>query len=222
MVKLWELLEIRPGVTALAGGGGKTAMMLALARQLVEKGTVICCTTTRILPPPDMPLLTGGKDVPAALAVCRCICLAVPAEGGKLAAPAQPMEELARLADYVLVEADGSRGLPVKAHLAHEPVIPAAAGQTVLLIGASGFGRPVREAVHRWEQFCRLTGASPGEPVTAESVSRLLAAEAPGDKIFVNQTEAPALWTAARRLAELSPRPVYAGSLKEGNWTCLS
>ena len=53
-------------------------------------------------------------------------------------------------------EAAGSRGLPVKAPLAHEPAVPPEAGLTVVLAGASGFGRPVREAVHRPERFCAL------------------------------------------------------------------
>ena len=34
MDKLCELLDIRPGVTALIGGGGKTTLMYHLAREL--------------------------------------------------------------------------------------------------------------------------------------------------------------------------------------------
>ncbi|MDE7041732.1 MAG: putative selenium-dependent hydroxylase accessory protein YqeC, partial [Oscillospiraceae bacterium] len=129
---------------------------------------------------------------------------------------------LAALADCVLVEADGSRGLPVKAHLSHEPAIPEAAALTVVLTGASGFGRPIREAVHRWERFCQLTGASPEEPVTAEGLAALLMAEGFGDLIFVNQAETPERLSEAERLAGLLDRPVFAGTLKGGIWKCLS
>lgn len=221
-MELWELLEIRPGVTALVGGGGKTTAMYTLARELSVKGTVICTTTTHIRPPEHLPVRDGREEaaLAAALSVHRCLCLGAPAAEGKLTAPALPMEALEALADYVLVEADGSRGLPVKAHLPHEPVIPANAGQTVVLAGASGFGRPVREAVHRWERFCALTGAEAEDPVTAENLERLLSAEAIGDKIFINQAETAL--ASARRLAKIFPRPVYAGSLRGGTWTCLS
>ena len=120
------------------------------------------------------------------------------------------------------MEADGSRGLPVKAHLSHEPAIPEAAALTVVLTGASGFGRPIREAVHRWERFCQLTGASPEEPVTAEGLAALLMAEGFGDLIFVNQAETPERLSEAERLAALLDRPVFAGTLKGGIWKCLS
>lgn len=219
-MELAELLGVRPGVTALAGGGGKTAMMYTLARELAARGTVVCTTTTHILPPDHLPVLERvDREV---LERRRCVCAGRPAAEGKLAAPVQTIEELAALADCVLVEADGSRGLPVKAHLSHEPAIPEAAALTVVLTGASGFGRPIREAVHRWERFCQLTGASPEEPVTAEGLAALLMAEGFGDLIFVNQAETPERLSEAERLAGLLDRPVFAGSLKGGIWKCLS
>ena len=52
MDKLCDLLDIRPGVTALIGGGGKTTLMYHLARELRERGTVAVTTTTKIWPPP--------------------------------------------------------------------------------------------------------------------------------------------------------------------------
>lgn len=219
-MELWELLGVRPGVTALIGGGGKTAAMYTLARELADYGTVICTTTAHILPPDHLPVLDRVDR--GTLERARCVCAGRPAPEGKLTAPAQSMEELAALAEYVLVEADGSRRLPVKAHLSHEPAIPACAGLTAVLVGASGFGRPVREAVHRWERFCRLTGAAPEEAVTAENLSSLLSAEGFGDLVFVNQAELPERLAEARRLAALSPLPVFAGALKGGMWECLS
>lgn len=219
-MELRELLDIRPGVTALAGGGGKTTMMYTLAQELSAHGTVLCTTTTRILPPEHLPVLACVDR--AELERVRCVCAGRPAAEGKLAAPAQSIGELAALADYVLVEADGSRGLPVKAHLSHEPVIPEEAGLTAVLVGASGFGRPIGEAVHRWERFCTLTGARPEAPVTAERLAAALTAEGFGDLIFVNQTETPEQMAEARRLAALLDRPVFAGALKGGIWRCLS
>ena len=222
-MELWELLGIRPGVTAMIGGGGKTTAMYTLAQELAAKGTVICTTTTHILPPEHLPVLNSASEteVSAALSAHRCICLGTPAEKGKLTTPMLPIETLAAQADYVLVEADGSKRLPFKAHLSHEPVIPACADLTVLLAGASGFGRPIREAVHRWERFCQLTGASPEEPVTAENLSVSLNAEVLGNIIFVNQAETPSAVSEAQHLAALSSRPVFAGSLRGGVWECL-
>ncbi len=221
---LSELLTIRPGITALIGGGGKTTAMYTLARELSPRGTVICTTTTRIYPPDHLPILDGKNRAKLAAALERygCICVGMPAQNGKLAAPPLPPCQLLDLADFVLVEADGSKGLPLKAHLSHEPVIPEFSEMVLTLAGASGFGRPVQEAVHRWEQFCQLTGADPAGPVTAENFSRLLLAEDLEDKVFINQAENAGDMAEARRLAALLPKPVYAGSLQGGFWTCLS
>ena len=219
-MQLWELLDVRPGVTALIGGGGKTTMMYTLAQELAERGTVLCITTTRIFPPEHLPVLDRADR--ETLERLRCVCVGTPAQGGKLSAPAQPIAELAALADYVLAEADGSKGLPVKAHLSHEPVIPPEAGQTVVLVGASAFGRPAREAVHRLEKFCQLTGVSPDAPVTPEAVASLLKAESLGDAAFVNQAETAEAQSAARRLAEMLEIQVFAGSLQRREWKCLS
>lgn len=60
------------------------------------------------------------------------------------------------LADYTLVEADGSKGLPLKAHAPHEPVIPPQSNQTILVLGAEGLGRTVAQA-----------GAPPGRSMRA-------------------------------------------------------
>ena len=225
-MQLWELLGVRPGVTAFIGGGGKTTMMYTLARELVEQGTVLCITTTRIFPPAHLPVLERVDR--GTLERLRCVCVGTPAQEttpvprGKLSAPAQPIADLAALADWVLVEADGSRGLPLKAHLSHEPVIPPETGRTVVLIGASAFGRPAREVVHRLEMFCQLTGASPDAPVTPEIAASLLKAEALGNMIFVNQAETADAQSAAHRLAEMLKTQLFAGSLQRGEWKCLS
>lgn len=223
-MELSALLDLRPGITALIGGGGKTTAMYTLARELARRGTVICTTTTRILPPDHLPVLDGSDAaaLAGALKARRCVCAGAPTPEGKLSAPLSSPAQLAAAADYVLVEADGSKGLPVKAHLPHEPVIPPEAGLTLLFAGASGFGRPVREAVHRWERFCALTGARPEDPAEPENLARLFASEGYGDKIFINQAETADAAACAQRLAKLSPRPVFAGALRGGIWTCLS
>ena len=67
-------------------------------------------------------------------------------------------------ADYVLVEGDGSRGMPLKWHGDYEPVLPPNTDVLVLVAGLSGLDRRAEEVVHRWrgkervdeELFARL------------------------------------------------------------------
>ena len=91
-MELWELLGVRPGVTALIGGGGKTTAMYTLAWELCQKGTVICASTTHIAPPDHLPTLYHAceTEVSEALSVHGCICLGTLTEEGKLTAPALP------------------------------------------------------------------------------------------------------------------------------------
>lgn len=223
-MELASLLGLRPGVTAVAGGGGKTTLLRTLGEELAAAGhTVLLCATTKFYPFPELPNLEdpGEAELAAALKRQRLVCAGTPVPGtGKLTAPALPMDRLAALADYVLAEADGSAGRPFKAHAAHEPVIPGPANQVLYVMGASGFGRPVREAVHRPERFQALTGLGPEEPVTPEAAAKALRMEAPAAwpsvRVFVNQAEDAAAMTAARRLAERLPWPVLAGSLRKG------
>lgn len=215
-MELYQHLDIHPGICALVGSGGKTTTMLQLARQL--PGTVIVCTTTHIMRP-ALPLYTGADPIMAAamLAHHRIICVGSATDQGKLTASPLAIQTLAALADYVLVEADGSRRLPMKAHMPHEPVIPPEADRVLMLVGASGFGQPARECVHRLEEFCALAQTdSPDTPVTPSHVARVIAAEHFCDTVIVNQVESPVDLANAKMLASLLPQyPVFAAAIKK-------
>ena len=181
--ELYRLLEIRRGITAVIGSGGKTSLILRLCREL--PGTVIVCTSTHIFPPEELPLVTEAMErLPASK-----LCAGTYAENGKLTAPVQDFAELAGLADYVLVEADGSRGLPLKAHLSQEPVIPACADQTVQVLGLSGIGCPIEKAAHRPERYAALCGASVTDIATLERAAKVLNTEALADRYVLNQAD---------------------------------
>ncbi len=217
-MSLAQLLGIQIGVTSVIGSGGKTSLLAALSRELVAQGaSVVLTTTTHILPFEGCPLVTGadGEKVATELAGNRVVCVGTPGEAGKLAAPGIAMDKLASLADYVLVEADGSRRLPLKAHAAFEPEVPACSAQTITVVGASGFGRPVGEVVHRPEVFCGLAGCGPWDLATPQRVARVLLAERLGDKVLVNQVDASRDWEAAELLASYMDVSVVAGSLRD-------
>lgn len=206
--ELSTLLEIRRGVTALIGSGGKTSLMLRLCQEL--PGTVIVCTSTHIFPAEDLPLVTE----PMTMLPARKICAGTWAENGKLTAPVQSFEELALLADYVLVEADGSKGLPLKAHLAHEPVIPACANQTIQVLGLTGLGRRICDAAHRPERYAELCGAAVNDLATVERAARVLNTEALADRYVLNQADDLEEQKWGRTLAALLERPAILTKLK--------
>lgn len=214
MTSFADALQITRGVTAIIGGGGKTSLLYRLADELRTRGSVIVATSTHIWPPVHLPFSERAGRV------LDVLCVGTPDDSGKLAAPAQSFSELARLADFVLVEADGSAGRPLKAHLPHEPVVPENAGQTIAVVGLSGFGKPICEAAHRPERFAALAGAAVTDAATPEMAARVLNAEALHTRVLLNQADAPGGIEAAKQLIKLLNCPVITASLQKGEIIC--
>lgn len=220
-----QALGVLPGITAVVGSGGKTSLLAALAQQLSGTGgapgaTVVLATSTRIYPFEKAPLYTGGNadELRRLLASRRVACCGAPAADGKLAAPALGFTELARCADYVLVEADGSKRLPLKAHAAHEPAVPRGTARTIVVAGSAGFGLPVRAAVHRPELFCQRAGCGPDDEAAPERVARVLQAERllsrlPNPCVMVSQVDIAERLAGAERLSRALGTGVLAVSI---------
>lgn len=219
------ILGISRGVTALIGGGGKTTLMETLAGELRRQGTVIVATSTRIMRPQWCPVLLTADTAPvtAALEAYGVACVAGSSDAPhKLTAPDMGFDTLAALADFVLVEADGARRLPMKAHAPHEPVIPTCAARTIYVVGADGFGRPIREVCHRPERYAALCGAAPDAPVTPAMEARVLLAEGYGSGwVYVNKVETDRDRANAAALSAALPGPTLSGSLHRREYQML-
>lgn len=237
---LASALRIEPGITAIIGSGGKSTLLKTLGLELMRAGgRVLLCTTTHMFPVAGVPWdgsnrrLDAAPWKPGAAHVPGCTCEActglvhgsicqagvLDPETGKLSAPAEPLGELARRFNYVLAEADGSKRLPLKAHAAWEPVIPAATANVVWVVGASGLGKPVAEVVHRPELFCERCGCEPTDAATPERVAQVLNAEMQAlglctARVVLNQVDTLADLTMADRFEVALDRPIVATSLQ--------
>lgn len=183
-------------VAAFVGAGGKTTAMFALARRAADEGmSVAVTTTTRIYDPRD----EGGRPFDRVVIDDRLGQAAAPGAEG-LGAPCLGQEGITVLAagrdeaegklvgiepswcavlagvfDLVLVEADGARGLPVKAPAGHEPALPREADVVFGCIGLDCLGGPATtEVVHRLDRFLSITGAIPGSPISPDHLVRLV------------------------------------------------
>lgn len=223
-------------IWSVIGGGGKTTLLRSLADELVAEGkTVVLATTTHFLPFSGIGTVVSADEFEVArqLEAQRVICVGAPAHearnAGKLAPSRVSPQALAAIADFVLVEADGSKHMPVKAHTSREPVIPEGNDLTIMVIGASAFGKPATEAVHRPEIFCENSGCEQSDTITPELLARHLAVEAKNgairpDLIIVNQAESSEALVAAHALnAELAvadmKTPMLAGSIRRHDLT---
>ena len=172
-----DALAVPRGITSIVGGGGKTTLMLRLARELFDSGArVIVTTSTHIFPPGGMKTITQGSlsKLKAVLQHERLVCLGTPSELGKLSAPTFTFAELAAIADYVLVEADGAKRLPLKAPAEHEPVIPAETKLVVAVAGMDGFGKTIQETAFRPALYAALLETNEQHRLTADDLARVL------------------------------------------------
>lgn len=228
---LSEELGVESGLWAVIGSGGKTSLLRHLAGESAQ--FCLLTTTTRMFPPSDLPMLWDptAEEVRGSLAQCRVACVGAPAEHGKLQEPSFGVRRLCELAPLVLVEADGSKRLPLKAHERWEPAVPEDA-RTLLVVGSSGWGRPVVEVAHRAALWCQRADCPARAVATPEQTARVIEAElARGqyplpEAVLVNQVDGPdgpERRAKARRLARALhdlqvASPVYAVSLVEGTW----
>lgn len=224
-----------PGITAVIGSGGKSTLVEGLAHWL--DGPTVACTTTKIWPLASLPLLVDPSDdeLDRALAEHGALCVGSPAPHDKLGIPWAPgvsgaeeavaaeaaMERLQRHCGHVVVEADGSKRLPLKAHCPWEPLVPTGTRTRILVVGASGLGIPVGAAVHRANVFCGLVGGSPQDPATPETVAEGVLAEglvgAPSDWVVVNQADDETAMEGARALARTLYEGGFAGTVVAGS-----
>ncbi len=155
-MKLRHAFDIVPGdVVAFTGAGGKTSTLIALGHELAEAGLrVLATTTTRIstdqldLMPYSTRLDTSMAAVSLALNDHRFVFLYGGIRQNKVYGA--DCEQIPLFLDSVdsdvlLIEADGARGLPLKAPKAHEPVIPAETTLVVPVASLSVLGQPFDE-----------------------------------------------------------------------------
>lgn len=174
-----------PFCTAFVGAGGKTTAMFSLARQ--TPGPVWVTTSAHL--GTDQTVLAdchyvvcSPEDIaPAIWMKQKVVLLSGPATSDdRLSSPAPELLEsihqvALREGVSLLLEADGSRSIPLKAPGDHEPPIPAWVRQVVVLAGFSMVGQPLSEkTVYRSGRFGELTGLSEGEPITIKSVRDVL------------------------------------------------
>lgn len=180
------------GIVSIVGGGGKTSSLFALARSFSDSGMrVLVTATTRILYPELGSEREGRGFAPILLladplsresldslgSAGRRAILGSRRDGSKLIGVLpEAVDAFAGLFDLILVEADGSRRLPIKAPASHEPVIPASSSAVIGVIGLDALGAPMDEAtVYMPELFGPLVGCARGEAIAPIHLARLVA-----------------------------------------------
>lgn len=161
-----------PYVMAIVGAGGKTSLIRRLAAEGREQGVKVLVTTTVHMFRPSR-FGVFSKEIQDAKAMLGDHGIAVvgePVENGKIRFPGEAFyKAVCPLADLVLVEADGSKGLPLKVPGPGEPVIPYNADVLLCVSGLSALGQSGEDIAFRLEQVKQTLGEFPARGYEGES-----------------------------------------------------
>src|SRR5215208_5701124 len=184
-LSLAHALRVNPSSQiAFIGAGGKTTAMFQVARQVLPP--VIITATSHLgawqVGQADQHIIT---ETPAPLEELehglKGIILVTGEMDGERTKPINDnlLQWLHQFCGYhsipLLIEADGSRGKPLKAWKEHEPPVPAFVDLVVQVVGLTGLGKPLNhEHVHRAAIFSKLSGQEIGEAITPGALAAVL------------------------------------------------
>lgn len=161
-------------VIAVVGSGGKTTLIGQLAKQARMAGRKAAVMTTTHMALPDQ-YDAVGKTAEEAISIMEREGIvfygSYAEQPGKMTFPGEAAyEAVCRKADLVLVEADGSRRLPMKVpDWRREPVIPLNTDAVIVVYGLSALGKPLNEVCQRWELAGERLPGWPGKGAAGES-----------------------------------------------------
>ena len=172
----------RPLCIGFSGAGGKTTSLYGIANEILNMHEKVLITTTTKMYLNDfsgkMPIVIRETFLPNDLYnldICQWFSCET-AEGKGLAPSVSEIEKTNEYANiWKLIEIDGSRHRPIKAHRIDEPVYVQGLDLVFGVIGASVVGKPATEDwVCRLETFLELVGADNGDALTPAHILRLI------------------------------------------------
>jgi probable selenium-dependent hydroxylase accessory protein YqeC len=235
------LMLTEGGVVSIVGAGGKTSLMFRIAKELSQAGeSVLTTTTTKILIPrkDQSPkvivsdslaeilnksgvMIKDADHITAASAVLTAMFDSQSRQAKtryrqKLVGfQAEFIDEIYRAGVFrwILVEADGAAGRPLKAPDPHEPVIPKFTAKIIGVLGLDGVGKALIDKwVFRPHRFSEITGRGDGEMVTESDCvmavihkNGIMKGAPSGTKclLFLNKADRPGRLAVARKIVRL-------------------
>ncbi len=230
-----------PDVVAFVGGGGKSSALFRLAREIVTSGQRVIVTTTthisleQMRQEPVHIVVTGDQLPRDALSRAldehgRCLVISeVMAHNVRGISPELVDQLVAQASTLdiaaILVEADGSRRLPVKAPAEHEPALPASTTLLVPVSGMDAIGARIDEAhVHRVEWVRRLLQLAPDDDtarLTPHMAAQLLVDAQGGAKALPIRARLLPLLNKAEGVTQLASARLIAQQLTRQGYACL-
>ena len=162
-------------ILAVVGSGGKTTLIKKMAADYRKQGKTVFVTTTTHMFIEEDTLLTDDADTIIRRLKENGYAMAGIPEGEKIKALSRKTyDAVCAFADVVLVEADGSKRLPLKYPNAFEPVIPENADEIIVVCGLNAIGQQAKDVCHRLDEVKACLGIRDDTVITAAHVQKLV------------------------------------------------
>ncbi|WP_458408242.1 selenium cofactor biosynthesis protein YqeC [Anaerotignum sp.] len=162
-------------IQAFVGAGGKTSLIRKYADQYRAEGKkVFVTTTTHMFIEEDTLLTDDSAEIIRVLEKTGYAMAGIP-DGRKITALSEEAyRSVCSYADVVLVEADGSKHMPIKFPNEKEPVIPANVDEIVIVCGLHAIGKKAEEVSHRLELVKQCLNIENDTTITASHIQKLV------------------------------------------------
>lgn len=162
-------------IIAVVGAGGKTSLIKELTEKYRLEGKTVFVTTTTHMYIEENTLCTDDAQGIIAELNKNGFVMAGVREGEKIKSLSrETYESVCKYADVVLVEADGSKHMPLKYPDEKEPVIPENADEILVVCGLHGIGKKAKDCCHRLELVKRCLGIEDDTLITQAHVQQLV------------------------------------------------
>ncbi len=221
---------------AVIGGGGKSSLLQKLGRELAQENLrVVLTSTTKFQPFPQtgLVMVRDGRTYLSELKILldelniAQVAKDYYEKDRLIGVNILTVQELAKIADVILIEADGSRQRSLKTHKDYEPVIPPFVTSVIIICGADVVGQPLNEKhVHRAELFSQKWSLPFGATLTPELISgELLSPQSylrnvplrAAVRIFINKTDSNPIGAKllSEHLFKKTDYPIFFGSIEK-------
>ena len=162
-------------IISIVGSGGKTTLLKKLAAEYRAGGKRVFVTTTTHMYAEEDTLLTDDPDIIVKTLEETGFVMAGIPQGEKIKALSrETFDAVCAHADVVLVEADGSKQLPLKYPNSTEPVIPENTDRILVVCGLNALGQKAKTVCHRLELVKTCLGIGDDTVITAEHIQKLV------------------------------------------------
>ena len=142
-------------IISVIGSGGKTTKIKQLKDRYLKEGKGVLMTTSTHMKIEENTLVDPSyEEIINEIKKHGYVHAGSKAKNQKIKAlDDEVLEKLKKEIDVILIEADGSHGLPLKYPRNHEPVVDKDSNEIILITSLKGLGKPAQDVVHGYQEM---------------------------------------------------------------------